>query len=64
VVWVVAPSGDRVAPVLVTLERLGAETVQLRGLPEGAQVVTLGVHRLDEGLPIRVVETVDPEGRS
>ncbi len=35
---------------------LGAERVTLRGLAAGDLVVTLGVHRLDEALPIRVVE--------
>jgi hypothetical protein len=41
--------------------RLGADEVVLAGLAEGARVVTLGVHRLDEGLSVRVLEEIDPE---
>jgi RND family efflux transporter MFP subunit len=61
-VWALAPSGDRVSATLVEVIRLGADEVVVKGLADGARVVTLGVHRLDEALPVRVVEEVHPQG--
>ena len=57
-VWLVTPDGRGVRPQPVTVESIGAEVVWLTGVPDDAAVVTLGVHRLDEGLTVRVVETV------
>jgi membrane fusion protein, multidrug efflux system len=57
-VWRLTPEGDRVAAVDVTLVKLGAEKADVTGLATGDRIVTLGVHRLDETLPLRVVEMV------
>lgn len=59
-VWIVTRDGAGVQPHPVTVESIGAEVVWLTGVPDGAAVVTLGVHRLDAGLTVRVVETVAP----
>lgn len=56
IVWRIAAAGDRVEAVPVAIERLGAETADVSGLAVGDRIVTLGVHRLDEGLRVRVVE--------
>jgi RND family efflux transporter MFP subunit len=55
-VWRVAASGDRVQAVPVRVTRLGSETADVSGLSEGDRIVTLGVHRIDEGLRVRIVE--------
>ncbi len=60
VVWRLAPSADRVEAVPVTVERLGGETADVTGLQAGELIVTLGVHRLDEGIRVRVVEGPKP----
>lgn len=54
--WVVAPEGNRAMAHPVTVVSLGSETARVDGLADGAQVITLGVHRIDETLPIRVIE--------
>lgn len=60
-VWTLAPSGDRVSATPVEVVGMGADEVVLEGLADGDRVVTLGVHRLDESLAIRVLEEIDPE---
>jgi RND family efflux transporter MFP subunit len=55
-IWVVNGAGDRAAPRSVSLVSLGAVTATVHGLADGDLIVTLGVHRLDATLPIRVVE--------
>jgi RND family efflux transporter MFP subunit len=55
-VWVMADSGDRALRQPVTILATGARTMRVSGLDDGARVITLGVHRIDEGLPLRVVE--------
>jgi hypothetical protein len=40
----------------VQIVDLGAETARVTGLPAGMRVVTLGVHRLDADMTIRVIE--------
>ncbi len=61
-VWRVNPAGDRVSAHSVSLDALGAKTARIRDIPEGSRIVTLGVHRLDEGMPIRVIEDVRVSG--
>ena len=56
VVWVVNKSKDRAEPEEVNLIELGSETARIDGLSSGDQIVTLGIHRLDAALPIRVIE--------
>lgn len=56
IVWRVEPAGDRVRAVPVSIDRLGAETADVSGLAPGDRIVTLGVHRLDEGARVRIVE--------
>ncbi len=56
IVWRIDASGDRVQAVPVRVTRLGGETADVSGLTAGDRIVTLGVHRLDEGLRVRVVE--------
>ena len=62
VVWRVTPTGDRVVAIPVEIVRMGPERADLRGLSTGDQIVILGVHRLDEYLPIRIVEDVTGVG--
>jgi membrane fusion protein, multidrug efflux system len=57
-VWIVVPSGDRALPQEVRIVRLGTDTTRVRGLADGSRVITLGVHRVDETLAIRVIEDV------
>ena len=57
-VWIIAPSGDRALPQEVQIVRLGTDTTQVRGLADGSRVITLGVHRVDESLAIRVIEDI------
>jgi hypothetical protein len=40
----------------VTVVAQGDDTVTLRGLPEGAWVVSAGAHRLDAGMAVRPVK--------
>ena len=56
IVWRVAASGDRVQAVPVRVTRLGSETADVSGLTAGDRIVTLGVHRIDEELRVRIVE--------
>lgn len=56
IVWRIMPSSDRIEAVPVVVERLGNETTDVTGLTAGDLIVTLGVHRLDEGEQVRVVE--------
>jgi RND family efflux transporter MFP subunit len=56
IVWRLDATGDRVQAIPVRVDRLGAETADIGGLSAGDRIVTLGVHRLDEGVRIRVVE--------
>jgi membrane fusion protein, multidrug efflux system len=62
VVWRVKPSGNRLEPLPVTIVTLGAERSIVTGVMDGDRIVTLGVHRIDADLPIRVVEDVKPAG--
>lgn len=55
-VWRVTSLGDRVESVVVLVERLGAETTDVKGLQSGDRIVSLGVHRLDSGALVRIVE--------
>lgn len=55
-VWVMAASGKRARRQPVTIHSTGARTMRVSGLDDGARVITLGVHRIDEGLTLRVVE--------
>lgn len=57
-IWIIAPSGDRALPQVVRIVRLGTDTTRIRGLAEGSRVITLGVHRVDETLAIRVIEDI------
>lgn len=59
VVWVVNQSKDRAAPREVYLVELSSETARIKGLSSGDQIVTLGIHRLDPALPIRVIEEMN-----
>lgn len=61
IVWRLDASGERVQPVPVSVVRLGAVTADVRGLAVGDRIVTLGVHRLDEGVRVRVVEGPRPQ---
>lgn len=60
-VWVIDGSGQRVIRRPVTVKRFGQNEVAISaGLSEGERVVTLGVHVLDEGRPVRIVEQRQP----
>jgi RND family efflux transporter MFP subunit len=64
-VWVVDPSGRRVERRPVELRALDAEGAVIgTGLAAGERVVSLGVHLVDEGKPVRVIEqrTASVEG--
>ena len=37
---------------------MGTDTTRVRGLADGSKVITLGVHRVDETLAIRVIEDI------
>ncbi|MCW2241216.1 efflux RND transporter periplasmic adaptor subunit [Azospirillum canadense] len=56
IVWRIDPAGDRVQAAPVSIHRLGSDSADVSGLSAGDRVVTLGVHRLDEGVRVRVVE--------
>lgn len=57
--FVLTEDGGSVAPVAVELVQL-TETSALigSGLDEGDRIVTLGLHKLDTSLPVRVVEEI------
>jgi len=56
-VYAVDPSGTRVLRTPVTVASLGAaEATIASGITEGTRIVSLGLHMLDEGKPVRVVE--------
>ena len=55
-VWIVPQGGDRAIAQPVAIARMGVDAATVRGVPDGARVVTLGVNRIDASLPIRVVE--------
>lgn len=55
-VWILAASGSRVARRAVRVLSFGRERALVSGLSAGEQVVTLGVHMLDEDKPVRVVD--------
>jgi membrane fusion protein, multidrug efflux system len=57
-VWRIGPSTERLEAIPVSILQLGAERTVLSGLNDGDRIVTLGVHRLDEGLTVRVIEDV------
>lgn len=60
-VWVIDGSGARVIRRPVTVKSFGQNEVTLSaGLSEGERIVTLGVHVLDEGRPVRIVEQRQP----
>ncbi|MBX9760399.1 MAG: efflux RND transporter periplasmic adaptor subunit [Beijerinckiaceae bacterium] len=54
-VWIIGASGDRAERRAVRIVDLGAEVTRVTGLEDGMHVVTLGVHRLDSGMRIRVI---------
>jgi RND family efflux transporter MFP subunit len=55
-VWIIGPAGDRAEKRSVQIVDLSTETARVTGLQTGMRVVTLGVHRLDAGMAIRVIE--------
>lgn len=55
-VWRLMDTGDRIEAVAVAVERLGGETSDVQGLQAGDRIISLGVHRLDGGMTVRVVE--------
>jgi membrane fusion protein, multidrug efflux system len=55
-VWRLMPSRDRLEAVPLSIIALGAQRSIVAGLMEGDRIVTLGVHRLDEGHLVRAVE--------
>lgn len=60
-VFIVDEAGARVLRRPVHIARFGQHDVVVgEGLAEGERVVTLGVHVLDEGRPVRVVEERQP----
>lgn len=60
-VWVIGGNGERVVRRTVTVKSFGQSEVTLSaGLSEGERIVTLGVHVLDEGRPVRIVEQRQP----
>jgi multidrug efflux pump subunit AcrA (membrane-fusion protein) len=58
-VWVVDPAGATLRAERVALTGYDAEQAFISaGVPEGAKIVTLGVHKLSEGEKVRVVENL------
>ena len=58
-VWVVDPVGATLRVVRVALAGYDADSAFIgAGVPEGAKVVALGVHKLAEGEKVRVVENL------
>ncbi len=55
-VWRLVDPGNRVEAVDVGVARLGSTTSDVKGLLPGDRIVSLGVHRLDGSILIRVVE--------
>lgn len=56
-VWVVDSSGTRVRRTPVTVVSLASDHAVLAGgVTPGEQIVTLGVHMLDEAKPVRIIE--------
>jgi RND family efflux transporter MFP subunit len=62
IVWRATPSGDRLEALPVSVVRLGAERTVVAGISDGDRIVTLGVHRLDAGSRVRIVEDVSLAG--
>jgi len=57
VAWVVSADGKSVRPAPVDVQSVEQDRVVVRaGLERGERIVTLGVHMLDAGKPIRVIE--------
>lgn len=60
-VWIVDASGSRVIRRPVSIKSFGQQHVLVSdGLKDGERLVTLGVHILDEGRPVRIVEERQP----
>ena len=58
-VWVVDPAGATLRASRVALTGYDAEQAFISaGVPEGAKIVALGVHKLSEGEKVRVVENL------
>jgi membrane fusion protein, multidrug efflux system len=57
-VWQIVQDSDRAVFVKVDIVKLGTDQTLLRGLVDDAQVITLGVNRMSENLPIRVIESL------
>jgi RND family efflux transporter MFP subunit len=58
-VWVVEPAGATLRAARVALAGYDAEQAFISaGVPEGAKIVALGVHKLSEGEKVRVVENL------
>jgi RND family efflux transporter MFP subunit len=60
-VWQVPPDGTRALRTPVRLEAIGAGTVTVSGVPDGARIVSVGAHRIDAELPIRVSDDARAE---
>jgi RND family efflux transporter MFP subunit len=60
-VWKLTGAGDRIERQTITIASLTEETALISGgLAEGDRVIGLGVHKVDPGRPIRIVEDVPP----
>jgi RND family efflux transporter MFP subunit len=60
-VWKLSPDGTRVEPNPVEISSLTEETAVIAsGLESGDRIVSLGVHKVDPGRPVRVIEQTAP----
>ncbi len=60
-VWKLSPDGTRVQPNPVEISSLTEETAVIAsGLASGDRIVSLGVHKVDPGRPVRVIEQTAP----
>ena len=58
-VWVVDPVSATLSAARVVLSGYDAEWAFIgSGVPEGAKVVALGAHKLDQGEKVRVVDSL------
>jgi membrane fusion protein, multidrug efflux system len=58
-VWRATAAG-RLEAASVELVRMSADEAVVRGLANGDRIVTLGVHRLDPGATVRIIEDTTP----
>jgi RND family efflux transporter MFP subunit len=61
-VWAVGPSGVKAERRNVELRGFSGDRVEVAGLDDGSRVIAIGGHRIDEKLPIRVIEEESPAG--